>query len=475
VRTVFGKGRVRSSALMGLAAACLALGLTGCDAATPRVSTSAGLYPVVFQTSVLDYVNRCDPSRPTDVSIDAPSGTTVSVDGSDARSGTFTVPVDQQVGRRFLIEVIIDGTSTTHSVRCLPPDFPQWTADRSGATQSQFYAAGGFGGFNVPSYPIVFDTNGVPVWWLPRSSSYLLAPLPNGNFATLTTEGMTERRLDGTVVRTLENLGGMTDPHDVLLLPNGNYVLATLQPEPCDLSSWGLSEEERCANHVFQELTPEGEVVWAWDTAEHVPVTETAERWRDFFLPSPLDAHDPWHYNSMEHTGDGLIVSFRHVDAVYRIDLASGRIDWKLSGTLRPESLAIVDDPLEGVRAQHDARLLEDGTLTIYDNGSGVPRPPRAVRYRIDPAAGTATLVEQRRDADVPGSFCCGSARMLPEGGWVVGWGGTDRISEYRADGRRVYQLRLGSGFVYRGLPLLPGQYTADQFRAGMDAQYGTG
>ena len=79
---------------------------------------------------------------------------------------------------------------------------------------------------------------------------------------------------------------------------------------------------------------------------------------------------------------------------------------WKLGGTARPESLTILNDPEfttgSGFGGQHDARVLDDGSVTIFDNGfhpdTVLRHPPRAVRYAIDAGAGTATLLEQVND-----------------------------------------------------------------------------
>jgi hypothetical protein len=108
--------------------------------------------------------------------------------------------------------------------------------------------------------------------------------------------------------------------------------------------------------------------------------------------------------------------------------------------------------------------------VTIFDNGSGPQRQPRAVRYSIDTNGKTATLVEDVRDAGVTSSVCCGSARRLSSGNWVVGWGGTPEITENASDGSRVFDLH--GTRVYRGVPLLPDDFTAADFRAGMDAQH---
>jgi uncharacterized protein (DUF433 family) len=130
---------------------------------------------------------------------------------------------------------------------------------------------------------------------------------------------MEEYDLDGNLVQTVSTVGGPVDLHDVILLPSGNYVLATAQNQPCDLSSWGFIEPKICVNHVFQELTTLCIPVWTWDTSAHIQVDETTPPWRG---PHPLipDVYDPWHYNSVEFTGDGFIISFRHLDAIYKIE-----------------------------------------------------------------------------------------------------------------------------------------------------------
>ena len=184
--------------------------------------------------------------------------------------------------------------------------------------------------------------------------------------------------------------------------------------------------------------------------------------------------YDPWHYNSIEFTGDAFIMSFRHLDAIYAVDelTATGSVVWKLSGTARAESLTLVDDDLGGVSGQHDARWHTDGTMTLHDNGTnglGPSRPPRLVRYAIDTGAGTATLVAEVRDAGITSSFCCGSTRLLDGGNWVTGWGGSMAVTENTADGTRVFRLTVAST-VYRGIPL--DEFTPEELRAGMDAQY---
>lgn len=456
------------AALIGTA--LLAAGLTGCTPVTRLVSTDHGLFPS-FRDGVTDYVNRCDPDEPTEVTIEAPEGTTVAVAGQAPRGGTYTATVDQDVNERFSLVVERDGEAATHHVRCLPIGFPSWSFTKSGEPQAQYYATT-IGGFGLePSRPVIFDTDGVPVWWGSLEPSLLLNPLPNGNLATtFHAGGMLERRLDGSAVRLINTAVSTSDFHDVVLMPNGNYVMVTAEPGPCDLSAWGEGPAE-CIYHEVQEQTPAGEVVWSWRADEDIPITETSSTWRPATDPL-LGLRDPWHWNSVEWTGDGFILSFRHLDAIYKVDYATRDIAWKLGGSERPESLDVIGDPVFDaggtISGQHDARL-SGTTLTLFDNATHVGRP-RSIAYDLDEAAGTATFLRQVTDDVAPTSSCCGSTRLLPGGNFVTGWGGSPWITENAPDGTQV--VRLNVRWVYRGTPVVPGVWTPDDLRAGMDAQF---
>jgi hypothetical protein len=182
-----------------------------------------------------------------------------------------------------------------------------------------------------------------------------------------------------------------------------------------------------------------------------------------------------YHWNSIESTGTGFILSYRHLDALYGIDQASGNVVWKLGGSTRPESLTVVGDPVfdggSHFGGQHDGRMLGDGTVTLYDDGTGFDRAPRAVRYAIDTNGRTATLLDSVSDPQIAGSPCCGSARDLGSGVWVVGWGGTSHGTETVGGGRQ-YALSFPGYLVYRLLPLTSSQVTVDQLVSAMDAKF---
>jgi hypothetical protein len=103
-----------------------------------------------------------------------------------------------------------------------------------------------------------------------------------------------------------------------------------------------------------------------------------------------------------------------------------------------------VNDPIS-FSYQHDAKLLPNGHLTLFDNGNyHVPQFSRAVEYAIDETERTATLVWQYRlQPDVFGRLV-GSVQRLPNGNTLICWGATTpSVTEVAADGSIVSDLRF--------------------------------
>jgi hypothetical protein len=434
---------------------------------------------------VPDYVTRCDAGNPVQVAVDAPPGRAVAVDGAAAETGSFTRMVALAPGQSFSFASISTTKTTTYHVRCLPADFPQWSVDRSGPTQAQWFLTANF----AAQYAIVFDGRGVPVWWFGAGHPVVdFKLLPNGHFSWWqrsfepgSVAGYLEHDLAGAPGPLMRTVTDRTDLHDQVLLPDGHYLMISYPiREHVDLSPYGGPADARVEDSEVEELAPDGTLLWSWNTRDHVGLDETS-RWWPSVVSDPADApdgsgkvYDIAHMNAVEPHGDELVVSLRHTDAVYAIDRESGAIRWKLGGTPTPESLSIENDPLAArdFGGQHDPRFLPDGTLTLFDNGTERDRAPRALRYRIDEVTHTAHLAEQVSDPSAPSSFCCGSARKLSAGDWVVDWGSRPQFGEYTPAGDNVLRVTFAESFPYRAAPLEQGVLSADALRAGMDLMF---
>jgi Arylsulfotransferase (ASST) len=364
-------------------------------------------------------------------------------------------------------------------VRLLPRDFPRSTFARRRPGGPALFAVG------VGPYAAVFSRNGTPVWWhKPRLAPVDVEPLRDGTIAE-SSFGLGAPwaiyRPDGHLVRKVASANGLTDFHDIQLLPNGNYMLgAAVARSGVDTSQFGGGPGATVEDAEIEEVTPAGKLVWKWDSGDHVGLAETGRWWPLAFAGLPgfsTPGYDIAHWNSLDVRRHSLLLSFRHFDAIFKISRETGDIDWKLGGTETPKSLRVLADPLGDypLGGQHDARFGLHHTITAHDNFSGLGPAPRAVRYRINAARGTAKLIGSISDPRFPSSVCCGSARRLASGDWLVSWGGaaqasTDRplIAGYGPEGRPIFTMR--SRFSYRAVPLSPDEVTAAALRRGMDA-----
>jgi hypothetical protein len=451
-------------------------------ACVSSVSLDQGGLSPAFDPSIPDYTVRCDGS-PLAVSGRLAQGAAISVDGGAEETGVFdaTVPLEESQELSFTFD---DGAAiSTHHVRCLPADFPAWEYTRLLQPSRQFYVVDPAIGAGGSGYAIVFDDHGVPVWWQGSNPGPIDAKLvaEAGQPTRITWwgqfgggDGYQIRELDGTVVRTVSIVGGSTDIHELQREPNGDYLVTSYQPrEHVDLTAFGGGADDTVIDAEAQEINSTGEAVWTWNSAGHIGLEETGRWW-----PTVLKGaqRDIVHMNAVEPVGDdAILISMRHTDAVYKIDKASGEVAWKLGGTWTPESLTVAGDP-EGaypLGGQHDIRLQADGTITIHDNNTNQPSPPRAVRYEIDETARTAALVEQVTDPEAPGSFCCGSARRSADGSWLMSWGGRSLVTEFNSAGERTFRLGFGGvAFSYRAVVAPDGSLSAAALRAGMDAMH---
>lgn len=245
-----------------------------------------------------------------------------------------------------------------------------------------------------------------------------------------------------------------TDLHDLLLLENGNHLLISADSREMDLREYDGNQAAIVVTNSLQEITPEGQVVWQWDGWEHLPLEDVVNA--RFLRANPPNPVAYVHMNSVALDLDGnLIVSLRNQNAVLKIDRVSGEVLWRLGG--KRSDFTFLNDPLNGFTDQHDATILENGHLLLFDNGSQHDPPiSRAVEYALNFEDMTATLVWSYQNGQQGRSL--GSAQRLPNGNTLISWGSSaePQITEVTPQGDIALEIRLPDDHLtYRAYKLV--------------------
>lgn len=255
--------------------------------------------------------------------------------------------------------------------------------------------------------------------------------------------------------------------HDVIELPSGNLLSMSWDFRDIDYGPDGI---EHVAGDTLVEFTPAGELVWTWNSFDHLdPQRRRHGFYEDLPVVNPVtneDGRDWTHANGMLYAEGIIYLSVRNQDWVLAIDHASGEILWRLGDegdfTLAPGSAWFFH--------QHSLEWQADGSLLLYDNGVGNPylddalEQTHAVRYTLDFDAMTAT----RAWIDDEAPFISGIAgdADITSGGHVLKLdstfeGGVPGVSNSRLrelDPTRtpnaIWSLTFPTGhFAYRALP----------------------
>ncbi len=401
---------------------------------------------------------------------------------------TFRAPLAREVGDgtpAFAMipedsAVVIDvqggeGATSEYWIRCLPADFPVLQATRWAATNPGYYLLGNPAYFNGETgYAMVLDQNGTPVWYrrVGDDGAGLITLVGKNRLAYTRIFGFVfgfepgrSYQLEDLAAGTLQDVGLVdvaTDQHEFARMPNGDYALLSFPARTgFDLSSLGIADTV-IADCRVEELAPDGHLVWSWNASEHVDVLTESTLPLQVNVKGTLE-RDVFHCNSIDPQPNGdVLVSLRHADAVVMISHATGKVLWKLGGTpVNKDSAKLVrvlGDPEGRFINQHDARVLPDGHVTLFDNHTLENAPARGLELALDLDAGTAKIVWQYA-AQPPqlNSLAMGSFRVYPTGERVIGWGVLGAIApapamtELDAEGHPLFEVALtNGGHAYR-------------------------
>jgi Arylsulfotransferase (ASST) len=269
-----------------------------------------------------------------------------------------------------------------------------------------------------------------------------------------------------TVARVSGANGLPADLHDFQLAPDGVAYITAFNPIRCDLAPVKGARDGAILDTAIQEIDMRtGLVRWEWHSLDHVAASES-----EVEAPSDTAPWDWFHLNSIDvQPGGSLLVSARSTWAAYQLQAGTGRILWRLGG----DDSSFKMGPGTETAWQHDGRILPDGEVTLFDDGSNPPihSQSRAVRIALDFKTHRARLTADYTHPDPPLLAASqGNMQTLPDGNAVVGYGGLPAISEYAPNGALLLDAHLpydmtfyrAFRFPWSGRPASPPAVLAD-------------
>ena len=263
------------------------------------------------------------------------------------------------------------------------------------------------------------------------------------------------------VARITAGNGYRVDSHELQLTTHGTIYLGSY--------SRVLVDRREVVDYVVQELDgATGDVLFEWHALDHVPLSASYKS--SWFRVD--NGWDYFHGNSIEPPQGTreILVSARNTSSVYAIDRATGDVRWTLSG--KRDDYGIVErHPRWQLCAQHDARRLPNGDITLFDNGSTFFRngsgtcpdhPSRAMVFRLDEERRRARVIRTFSSREATGDsrgywpYAVGSVRTQPDGNLLISWGTTGRVTEVTPEGDVNLRLAIGErsngGWSYRAV-----------------------
>jgi hypothetical protein len=239
------------------------------------------------------------------------------------------------------------------------------------------------------------------------------------------------------------------DLHEFQLTKDGDALFTVYSPIRVHLPGTPAGTLSPLLDSIVQEVdTRTGLVVWEWHSYGHIPL-ETSQA-----TPQNSASYDAFHINAIQALArDRVLISARDTSAVYKVDRASGRILWTLGG----KGSNFRFGPGALFNLQHDAHMLSNGRIGMFDDGAGPPmfNPfSRGLILQLNKRRRKATLVRQFVRSSDTSAQSEGSLQRLPGGNVFAGFGSTPFFSEFSQRGRLLFDASLpvddGSYRMYR-------------------------
>ncbi len=238
---------------------------------------------------------------------------------------------------------------------------------------------------------------------------------------------------------------GLTaDLHDFHLEANDTALITAFNPIRCNLTAIHGPQDAAVNDSLFQEIDLRtGLVRRQWDSIDHVALESS--------YSTPYGASDEWpfdffHANSLDpEPGGEMLISARNTWALYQVNEETGEVVAEAGG--KHSTIKMGSGTLTAF--QHDATLLPNGLISVFDNG-GVPivhPQSRGILVALNQKTGTETLVSE---FEHPGTALKagsqGNVQLLASGNLFIGWGAEPWFSEFSTSGQLLYDAHMPPG-----------------------------
>ena len=209
--------------------------------------------------------------------------------------------------------------------------------------------------------------------------------------------------------------------HDFIMIDDGHYIVSSYDLRIVDNVSEDIESagsSTKVIASVLQEIK-DGEVIWQWDSTDYPQLYNLSVEGNNFTNSSVWQ--DYIHFNSItiDKKDNNLVCSFRNLDSVIKLDRNTGDILWILGGN--GDQFGLGDE--QKFSRQHMARILENGDMTIFDNGWDYKKT-RVLQISVDEE--NKKIVDYK-EFSVANRFSMymGSAQKIDNSNdvFVIGWG----------------------------------------------------
>ena len=304
------------------------------------------------------------------------------------------------------------------------------------------------GSFFDPNYLMIVDNYGTPVYYKKNDVLALDFKVHKNGILTYYDQGSDSFIAMDSSYNLINRFncgnGYPTDFHDIQVIPNGNYLIMgqDFQTVRMDTIVPGGDSAAVVIGQIIQEKDENHNVIFQWRSWDHFLITDASDH-------IDLTAHtiDYVHANSIELDYDeNIIISCRNMDEVTKIDRSTGEIIWRMGG--KKNQFQFSNHP-RGFSFQHDSRRLEDGKITIFDNGNFLtPQYTSILEYSVNELDKIIKL-DWNYSHNNHYSGAMGNSQRLDNGRTFIGWGSSwnPAVTEVEYDGTKTFELKFDSLF----------------------------